>query len=737
MENFLANLLARQQEWSQQMLAQQQQFFAQMTNRHEGSPLSGVSTAAFSAAVPRFHSFDEEKHNFASYKTQLDEHFKAYGVEDVEKKRSFLLSWIGDDAFRLLQKLVGKHAIQSLSYEEIVAKFEVHFKTKTHIIKTRHDFYKRQKREGETYKQWVTELQSMAQNCNFVCKNDQCGSEYVDELIRDLLILYSPDEPVRGASLHKENPTLEEVMQIAETFESTQATMKSIKDINNKEVDIFAMQKRRQYSEQQRKKDLNNRESQLPACNERKKDLNNRESQLPACNGCFKKHKKSDCKYLKVKCYKCGRIGHIATVCKSVPNFKHKQVNVLEDVENCNLVNSNIITRAGNKMFIDIEINDTPMKFQFDTGSVCSVIGLSTYESLRKPTLYSTSTKLFGYGSVEVPILGAMQAKVKIGDEVQHLELIVANSEMCTNIFGLNWYDQFKAVQVFQIIQNSDLKKLCDDYNEILRKELGRYLSDAYLQIELDEESKDLTVVNTPLGLYQYQRLPIGVASVPAIFQRLIEEIINGIPGCINYLDDIICTGKSEAEHLDNLPMLFKRLKDYGLRCNFEKCTLMQESVEYLGHVICAAGIQQSEKNTEAIKNLPRPTNLAELQSFMGKVNYYCTFIKDYSTLCGPLNFLRKKNQKFVWNSAQENAFQELKKQIVDMTKLVHFDESLPIILATDASSFGIGAVISHRYPDGSERPIAHASKTLNDAQKNYSQIEKEALSIIFGILQN
>lgn len=105
---------------------------------------------------------------------------------------------------------------------------------------------------------------------------------------------------------------------------------------------------------------------------------------------------------MKAKCYKCGRIGHIATVCKSVPHFKHKQVKVLEDVENCNVVESNIITRAGNKMFIDIEINDTAMKFQFDTGSVCSVIGLSTYKSLRKPTLYSTSTKLFGYGSVEV-----------------------------------------------------------------------------------------------------------------------------------------------------------------------------------------------------------------------------------------------------------------------------------------------------------------------------------------------
>lgn len=170
-------------------------------------------------------------------------------------------------------------------------------------------------------------------------------------------------------------------------------------------------------------------------------------------------------------------------------------------------------------------------------------------------------------------------------------------------------------------------------------------LSDAYLQIEIDEESKNLLVVNTPLGLYQYQRLPFGVASAPAIFQRLIEQVISGIPGCVNYLHDIICTGANDEEHIHNLRLLLTRLCDAGFKCNLNKCSFMQQKIEYLGHIISSSGIQQSEKGTEVIKNLPRPKNLIELQSFLGKVNYYGAFIKNFSTICGPLNLLRKKNQ--------------------------------------------------------------------------------------------
>ena len=259
-------------------------------------------------------------------------------------------------------------------------------------------------------------------------------------------------------------------------------------------------------------------------------------------------------------------------------------------------------------------------------------------------------------------------------------------------------------------------------------------LSDAYFQIELDEESKKLTVINTHNGLYSYNRLPFGIASAPAIFQRYLEQITSGLSGCANFLDDIIVTGKTTEEHLQTLERLFERLEQNGLKCNKSKCAFFQSEVEYLGHIISEHGLRPSNSGIDAIKQLPRPKDLQQLQSFLGKINYYNKFIPNFSQLSAPLNMLRKKDVPFIWSTAQEQVFMKLKAAIIDATKLVHFNQDLPIILATDASSYGIGAVLSHRYPDGSEKPIAFASKTLTSAERNYSQIEKEGLSIIFGV---
>ncbi|XP_033149641.1 uncharacterized protein K02A2.6-like [Drosophila busckii] len=118
----------------------------------------------------------------------------------------------------------------------------------------------------------------------------------------------------------------------------------------------------------------------------------------------------------------------------------------------------------------------------------------------------------------------------------------------------------------------------------------------------------------------------------------------------------------------------------------------------------------------------------------MGKVNYYCNFIPNYSQLASPLNQLRRKNTPFRFGSQQQQAFSELKSHILNATQLAHFKEDQQLILATDASSFGIGVVLSQKQPDKKERPIAFASKTLDKHQVRYSQIEKEALSIIFGV---
>ena len=111
-------------------------------------------------------------------------------------------------------------------------------------------------------------------------------------------------------------------------------------------------------------------------------------------------------------------------------------------------------------------------------------------------------------------------------------------------------------------------------------------LSEAYLQIKLEEQSKQYLVINTHQGLYQFNRLPYGVASAPAIFQQIMEQILPKLPGVVCYIDDILITGRNDDEHLANLEAVFQSLKQYGFRLKRSKCWFFQESVEYLGHVV-------------------------------------------------------------------------------------------------------------------------------------------------------
>eukprot|EP00795_Rhopilema_esculentum_P016067 gene16067-7417_t len=142
--------------------------------------------------------------------------------------------------------------------------------------------------------------------------------------------------------------------------------------------------------------------------------------------------------------------------------------------------------------------------------------------------------------------------------------------------------------------------------------------SEAYLQIELDKESQKLVVINTHKGLFQYSRLPFGISSSPAIFQQVMDKLFQGLNGVQCYLDDIIITGKTEGEHMQNLLAVLQRIKEYGLGLRKDKCSFLQTSVEYLGNIISREGIHPSPKKIEAIKKIPEPKNVTELRSFLG-----------------------------------------------------------------------------------------------------------------------
>ena len=212
------------------------------------------------------------------------------------------------------------------------------------------------------------------------------------------------------------------------------------------------------------------------------------------------------------------------------------------------------------------------------------------------------------------------------------------------------------------------------------------------------------------------------------------DAILQGIPHVICYIDDILVTGANDPEHLQNLGEVLQWLEQHGLRTKKPKCEFLKPSVDYLGHHIDAQGLHTMSCKLDAIVQAPKPENLQQLRSFLGLLNYYGRFIPNLATTVHPLNKLLHHNAKWNWTSKCAQAFADAKQALASSHVLVHYDPSLPITLTGDASAYSVSAVISHTLPDGSERPIAFASHSLSTSEQNYAQLEKEALSLIFGV---
>ena len=140
------------------------------------------------------------------------------------------------------------------------------------------------------------------------------------------------------------------------------------------------------------------------------------------------------------------------------------------------------------------------------------------------------------------------------------------------------------------------------------------------------------------------------------------------------------------------------------------------------------------KEKLDAIRKMPAPKNVKEIESFLGMVGYYGKFIKNLSDKAAPMNYLRKKDVQWSWGPTEQRAFENVIEALLSQEMLVHYDPNIPVVLATDASDYGLGAVIYHTYPDGTEKVIAFASRTLTKSEKNYAQIDKEALGIVYGI---
>jgi len=258
-------------------------------------------------------------------------------------------------------------------------------------------------------------------------------------------------------------------------------------------------------------------------------------------------------------------------------------------------------------------------------------------------------------------------------------------------------------------------------------------LISGYWQVEMSPDDQEKTAFCTTDGLFEFKVMPFGLCNAPATFQRLMDMVLAGLlwKSCLVYLDDVIIIGKTFTEHLQHLRAVFERFREAGLKLKPKKCQFCAQQVGFLGHIVSADGVRTDPAKTEKVAQWPIPTSRREVQQFLGLANYYRRFVKDFASIAKPLHRLTEKTAKFDWTDECLAAFKELRNKLTTAPVLAFPDYNRPFLLDTDASNFGIGAVLSQLQDDGTERVIAYASRVLTKPERRYCVTRRELLAVV------
>lgn len=258
-------------------------------------------------------------------------------------------------------------------------------------------------------------------------------------------------------------------------------------------------------------------------------------------------------------------------------------------------------------------------------------------------------------------------------------------------------------------------------------------LASGYHQIAIAEASKEKTAFVTPEGQYEYNRMPFGLANAPAVFQRVIHKILNKtkVPFVIIYMDDILIPSKTFDEGLQRLEQVLSLLLDAGLTLKMEKCNFFQEKIVFLGFEIGKFGIRPGEQKTQAVSKFPVPRNQSDVRRFLGLAGFFRRFVKDFALLARPLTNLLRKDTAWHWAESQQNAFDTLKRLLVERPILALYDHRAETQLHTDASKFGLGGILMQKNGNNSWQPVSYYSRQTSADEQKLHSFELETLAVI------
>lgn len=340
-----------------------------------------------------------------------------------------------------------------------------------------------------------------------------------------------------------------------------------------------------------------------------------------------------------------------------------------------------------------------------------------------------------------VPVAIKSKLKVKL-DEMVDNKIIEKSNELSEWVHHLVTAEKKDANKSLRVcIDPVDLNKnILDEqsyiptFDDVTSKLSGMEffsvldLKDGFYHVRLSPESRKLCTFATPFGNYRYIRMPFGIKTGPKVFQKLNFENFGDISNVIIYFDDILIFGRTKQEHDLALITVLKRARERNIKFNINKVQIGLKQVRYLGHIFELNSVKPDPERLKAIESLSRPKHKRDLQTFMGVINYLRSFIPNMSEKTAPLRELLKKNTIFFWTELHTKVFEEIKLDILRSNILVPFNEHKQVVVQCDASQSGLGCCLLQ---DG--KPISFASRSLTKNEQNYSQIEKEFLSILFA----
>ena len=262
-------------------------------------------------------------------------------------------------------------------------------------------------------------------------------------------------------------------------------------------------------------------------------------------------------------------------------------------------------------------------------------------------------------------------------------------------------------------------------------------MTKGFHQIRMHADSVQKTTFSSPYGNYQYKKMPFGITNGPPVFQRVINDILGGMrdKGVYTYIDDVIIVSSSYQEHLQSLVEVCDRLAARGMLLGTTKCHFFRDSIQYLGFRLTRDGIRPVQSKVDDILLETPPTTRKGVMRFLGVIGFYRRFIPACAVIATPLTDLLKKDRPFKWQSSQQKAFDTLRTALTTPPLLLRYPRTdKPFVIRTDASDFGLGAVLEQEADDALLHPIMYMSRALSPSERKFTISEKEMLAIVFAL---